>query len=451
VPELVFRLPDVGEGLTEADIVSWKVRPGQSVAVNDIIVEIETAKSVVELPSPHSGIVAALHHAEGDTVPVGEPIITLVPADQAVVPVTSTPPAPAVPPEPALEDKVEVLVGYGPSASVGSRRRRAAAAPQAVQDAASPALSAGEPRTAPVPLRYPAQLLASPPVRLFARERGVELAQVSPSGGRGQITRNDVLKHASVFEPPPVVAPPVPEPIAVMQDERVTRIPIRGVRKATAAAMVASKFTAPHVTEFLTVDVTDTLELVAQLRSRPAFAGLSVTPLLVVAKALLVAVAENPQINASWSEATGEILQFRDINLGVAAATERGLIVPNIKAAQELSLVELSRALTDLIATARAGRTSPADMGSGTITITNIGSFGVDAGTPILNPGEAAILCMGAVRPVPWVVDGQIVARSVMTLSLAFDHRLVDGDLGSRVLARTGAVLRDPLWELALS
>lgn len=446
--ELVFRLPDVGEGLTEAEIVSWKVQPGQPVSVNDIVVEIETAKSVVELPSPHTGTVHRLHHHEGATVPVGDPIITFL-AEGAPGPAEEAGSQPA--------EKVEVLVGYGPAAEGSGRRRRrpagtvadgaaanGAAATGAVPDRAgenraaaavvAPAAAAG-----PVPDRG-GRVLASPPVRLLAREAGVDLTTVPPTGSRGQITRQDVLDSAAAPTSAPVSDP----------GDGITRLPIRGVRKATAAAMVASKFTAPHVTEFLTVDVTQTLDLVQRLRSRPEFAGLSVTPLLVVAKALLTAIADNPEINASWDEPAGEIVQFRDVNLGIAAATPRGLMVPNIKAAQQLSFVELSRALTELIGTARDGRTSPAGMSGGTITITNIGSFGVDAGTPILNPGEAAILCMGAVRKVPWVVDDAVVVRPVMTLSLAFDHRLVDGDLGSKVLARVGAVLRDPLWELVL-
>lgn len=438
--ELVFRLPDVGEGLTEAEIVSWKVQPGHQVSVNDIVVEIETAKSVVELPSPHSGTVHLLHHPEGTTVPVGDPIITFLAEGAA---------APAADPEPA--EKVEVLVGYGPAAEGSGRRRRRAAAPPIENGVTGKAVASSVvvPAPTPAPIATPSgglRVLASPPVRLLARESGVDLASVAPTGSRGQVTRQDVLGSAAVAASAQESAP-----TGILDlGDGVTRIPIRGVRKATAAAMVASKFTAPHVTEFLTVDVTQTLELVQRLRSRPEFAGLSVTPLLVVAKALMAAIAENPEINATWDQAAGEIVQFRDINLGIAAATPRGLMVPNIEAAQQLSFVELSRALTDLVLTARDGKTSPAQMSGGTITITNIGSFGVDAGTPILNPGEAAILCMGAVRKVPWVVDDAVVVRSVMTLSLAFDHRLVDGDLGSKVLARVGAVLRDPLWELVL-
>ena len=452
--EQVFRLPDVGEGLEEADIVSWKVEPGSQVQVNEIIVEIETAKSVVELPSPFAGVVTALHHPVGATVKVGEPIISI--GDAAGAAPTATPAPAAASTEP--EEKVEVLVGYGPSAEGSGRRRRRAAAPAAsAGTAAVPAAPAATPvapvaasaapvTAAPVAGAVTGPVLASPPVRLLARERGIDLSAVTPTGSRGQVTRQDVLDHVAA-----PVGPAAATAAPVDLGDGIIRTPIRGVRKATAAAMVASKFTAPHVTEFLTVDVTGTLDLVQRLRGRKEFAGLSVTPLLVVAKALTATVAAHPEINASWDEQAQEIVQYRDVNLGIAAATPRGLLVPNIKGAQAMSFLELSRALTDLIATAREGKTSPAQMAGGTITITNIGSFGVDAGTPILNPGEAAILCMGAVRKVPWVVDDEVVVRSVMTLSLSFDHRLVDGELGSKVLAHVGAVLRDPLWELTLA
>jgi pyruvate dehydrogenase E2 component (dihydrolipoamide acetyltransferase) len=210
------------------------------------------------------------------------------------------------------------------------------------------------------------------------------------------------------------------------------------VRKLTAAAMVESAFTAPHVTEFLTLDMTPTMELRQRVTAMPEFDGVKVTPLLFVAKAVLLAVARNPEINASWDEAAQEIVVKDYVHLGIAAATPRGLMVPNVKDADQLSLVELARALQDLTETAKAGKTPPADLTGGTITITNVGSFGVDNGTPILNPGESAILCFGAVRPTPWVVDGQVVPRQVTQLSMSFDHRNVDGALGSQFLSDVG-------------
>jgi 2-oxoisovalerate dehydrogenase E2 component (dihydrolipoyl transacylase) len=208
--------------------------------------------------------------------------------------------------------------------------------------------------------------------------------------------------------------------------------------------MVGSAFTAPHVTEFLTVDATRTVEFVERLRGHRAMAGLKVSPLLVVAKAVCLAVRRTPEVNATWDDATNEIVLKRYVNLGIAAATPRGLVVPNVKDADSLSLPQLAEALMHLTATARDGRTAPADMSGGTITITNVGVFGVDAGTPILNPGEAAILAFGQIRPQPWVVDGAVVPRQVTTLSLSFDHRMVDGEQGSRFLADIGAILTDP-------
>jgi pyruvate dehydrogenase E2 component (dihydrolipoamide acetyltransferase) len=214
--------------------------------------------------------------------------------------------------------------------------------------------------------------------------------------------------------------------------------------------MTRSAFSAPHVTEFVTVDVTAMTETVAALKAHPAFAEVRVTPLLLVARALLSAVRHFPDVNARWDEENQEIVHPRGVNLGIAAATPRGLIVPNVKDAQSLTLVDLARALAELTTTARAGKTTPEQMSGGTITITNVGVFGVDAATPILNPGEAAILCFGAVRRRPWEHRGEVALRDVTELSLSFDHRLVDGELGSRVLARVAAVLADPAGELLL-
>jgi pyruvate dehydrogenase E2 component (dihydrolipoamide acetyltransferase) len=225
---------------------------------------------------------------------------------------------------------------------------------------------------------------------------------------------------------------------------RETRVPVKGVRKATAAAMVGSAFTAPHVTEFVTVDVTRTMRLVEELKQDKEFAGLRVNPLLLIAKALLVAVRRNPDINASWDEAAQEIVVKHYVNLGIAAATPRGLIVPNIKDAHAKTLPQLAESLGELVSTAREGKTSPAAMQGGTVTITNVGVFGVDTGTPILNPGESAILAVGAIKPQPWVHKGKVKPRQVTTLALSFDHRLVDGELGSKVLADVAAILEQP-------
>ena len=407
-----FLLPDVGEGLTEAEILQWTVRVGDTVEINQIIVEIETAKAAVELPSPYAGVVTALHAEAGETVSVGKPIITIGSAADA---------ADAVP------DREALLVGYGPqegSGSGGRRRRRVPApSPAAAQPAATP-------RTA-----------AKPPVRKLAKDLGVDIAAVTPTGPGGTVSRDDVRRAAEA--PAPASAPAPAEPASE------TRIPIRGVRKHTAAAMVASAFTAPHVTEFVTVDVTATMRLRDTVAARREFRELRVTPLLFVARALLLALRRTPEANASWDEAAQEIVLKHFVNLGIAAATERGLIVPNIKRADRMSLRELAQALADLTATARDGRTSPQSMTGGTVTITNVGVFGVDTGTPILNPGEAAILAMGAIRRTPWVVTDEsgtevIEPRWVTQLALSFDHRLVDGQQGSQLLSDLAAVLRDP-------
>jgi 2-oxoisovalerate dehydrogenase E2 component (dihydrolipoyl transacylase) len=455
-----FRLPDVGEGLTEAEIVTWKVRPGDRVKVNDIVVEIETAKSLVELPVPWAGVVAELLVPEGQTVDVGTPIIS-VETDVAVAstaaPVVDEPPgavegATAVadaPDEGAVEPgliggpapggRTSVLVGYGPRTTEAKRRPRKGSGPGVVRpdgqhDVSDPGVT----------LLQPGRPLAKPPVRALAKQLGIDLRTVQGTGPEGSVTREDLQAPA---EP----GPPSPRRSATAPGERETRVPVKGVRKMTAQAMVTSAFTAPHVTEFVTVDVSRTMRLVERLRSDREFDGVKVSPLLVVAKALLMAVRRHPEINAAWDEAAQEIVVKHYVNLGIAAATPRGLVVPNVKDADALSLRELADALAALTATARDGRTPPADMAGGTITITNVGVFGIDTGTPILNPGEAAILAFGAVRRQPWVHQGKVRPRWVTTLALSFDHRLVDGELGSRFLADLAAVLEHPARALAWS
>ncbi|MFI0357142.1 dihydrolipoamide acetyltransferase family protein [Actinomadura sp. 9N407] len=456
-----FKLPDVGEGLTEAEIVRWHVQPGDPVEVNQIIVEIETAKAIVELPCPYEGVVAELMAEEGQTVDVGVPIITVddgtgdgggtEATERAEALKENLVPAAAEPGTvgPDKPKRQPVLVGYGVKEGATKRRPRkpsngsAHAAPPR-----PPAAPAPPPRAADVPSPRPQPVdkalpLAKPPVRKLARDLGVDLGTVTGSGPRGSITRDDV--HAAQGAPPQTAAPArAPRP-----DEE--RIPVKGVRKAMAAAMVNSAFTAPHVTEFLQVDVTGTMEAVRRLRELPEFAEVKVSPLLLVAKALITAAGRNPMVNARWEEGPSgaEIVVGRRINLGVAAATERGLIVPNVKDAQEMPLPELAAALADLTATARAGKASPADLSGGTITITNVGVFGVDTGTPIITPGESAILAFGQIRDMPWVHEGELAIRKVTTLALSFDHRVIDGELGSRVLRDVGDMLADPLRILA--
>ncbi|GAB3245127.1 dihydrolipoamide acetyltransferase family protein [Arthrobacter pigmenti] len=461
-----FKLPDLGEGLTESEIVKWQIAVGDTVELNQVIAEVETAKAVVDLPSPFAGRVTALHEEEGATVLVGAPIVSIdVVAEAGDAEADGGAPAGQSGDASAQADAAEakperqsVLVGYGPAAESDRRPKRrtrsgagqAAAAPQAAPEAdAAPEPQAGrQPQAAPgaapeksAGTRSAERPRSTPPVRKLAKDIGVDLTQVTGTGQDGLITRADVQAFADAGPAPEVSGWQAPR---AGTGERETRIPIKGVRKHTAAAMVKSAFTAPHVSEFLTVDVTPTMELLAKLKASSAFSGYRLTPLTIVSKALMVALDRNPSLNSRWDEENGEIVQMNYVNLGIAAATPRGLVVPNIKDAGQLSLTGLATALTDLTETARAGKTSPENLSGGTISITNIGVFGIDAGTPILNPGEAAILAMGAVRKQPWEYQGEIALRQMMTLSLSFDHRLVDGEQGSKFLADVGAILAEP-------
>ncbi|MBE3000932.1 2-oxo acid dehydrogenase subunit E2 [Nocardiopsis sp. HNM0947] len=462
-----FKLPDVGEGLVEAELLTWYVKPGDEITVNQMICEIETAKAVVELPSPYAGTVKELRAQEGETVEVGSVIITVddgtgsgESGEEAQDGGTATP-AEAPAPADDGEEREKPLVGYGEKAASTQRRARRRPAPSAPAAAPAPA-PAQEPAQAAAPAGAAAQNgsngipaqgrpLAKPPVRKLAKDLGVDLASVTPTGNGGVVTREDVraaVEPAPAAAAPETAAPaaqaPQAAPAAGDRSARERRIPVKGVRKHTAAAMVNSAFTAPHVTEFLQIDITGTMNAVKRLRERPDFADVKVSPMLLVAKALLMAVRRHPEINSSWDEANQEIVIKDYVNLGIAAATDRGLVVPNIKEAQDQPLPELAASLKGLTETAREGKTSPADLSGGTITITNVGVFGVDAGTPIINPGEAAILAFGQIRDMPWVHEGELAVRKVTTLALSFDHRLVDGELGSKVLRDIGTALEDP-------
>ncbi|MDR7081425.1 pyruvate dehydrogenase E2 component (dihydrolipoamide acetyltransferase) [Arthrobacter ginsengisoli] len=462
-----FRLPDLGEGLTESEIVAWKVAVGDTVALNQIIAEVETAKAVVELPSPFAGVVAALHEQPGTVVEVGKPIVSFEVAGDDGGSGSGAGVDGAVPAK-----REPNLVGYGAVLEDSGRPARRArsfaapavpvagtaatepvAAPPAERSADAPVIPVpGRVTTAPVP-DSAERPRSTPPVRKLAKDLGVDLALITGTGEFGLITRDDVRSFVGGGDLPAAprdLAGVSAQASAPAPGERETRTPIKGVRKFTAAAMVASAFTAPHVTEFLTVDVTPTMELLAKLKVSRAFAGYKLTPLTLVSKAVLIALKNHPTLNTRWDEAKQEIVQYNYVNLGIAAATPRGLTVPNIKDADRMSLMQLSTALTDLTDTARAGRTSPAELSGGTISITNIGVFGIDAGTPILNRGEAAILALGAVRKMPWEYQDEVALRQVMTLSLSFDHRLVDGEQGSRFLQDLGAVLSDPGMALAM-
>ncbi|MTD58330.1 dihydrolipoamide acetyltransferase family protein [Amycolatopsis pithecellobii] len=412
-----FLLADTAEGLTEAEILGVRVKPGDEVTVNQIVVEVETAKAAVELPIPWAGRITEVLVEEGQTVEVGAPILT-VDVDPGGGSASVNGSAP--------DEEMKPLVGYG-SKTVATKRRVRRGTPVPEPEPArrpEPAQPAPAAKSGYVPL-------AKPPVRKLAKDLGVDLSTLAGSVD-GVITREDVERAAA---PAPVVRQP---------GARERRVPIKGVRKATAQAMVSSAFTAPHVTEFLTVDVTPMMELRERLKKHPSFAGVKLTPLAFAAKAVCLAAKRTPDVNASWDEAAGEIVYKDYVHLGIAAATPRGLVVPKIRDADAMSLPELAVALDGLTTTAREGRTAPEDMVNGTITITNVGVFGVDTGTPIINPGEAAILAFGAIRDTPWVVDGELAVRKVLQLALSFDHRLVDGQQGSQFLADVGALLADP-------
>ncbi|MEO8556371.1 MAG: dihydrolipoamide acetyltransferase family protein [Actinomycetota bacterium] len=484
-----FNLPDPGEGLLEAEIITWKVKVGDTVKVNDIVVEIETAKSLVELPVPYAGTVAALLVPEGETVSVGTPIIAI---DDGlggdVTPDTAAPTSASDDDDEVIEagklggaapgGRVAVLVGYGPRVTEAKRRpRKAERSPAATSaevnrafspvpqplapvseaseaegvasEAAAPEAVAAQPVSVTGSMQ--AKALAKPPVRKLAKDLGIDISQVVGSGEGGIVNRADVEAHAagiSMATPADgstaAGSPTYVAPVFSATGEREVRIPIKGVRKMTAQAMVSSAFTAPHVTEFITVDVTRMMKLVDRLRDDREFKDVKVSPLLVVAKALIIASRRHPGINATWDEAAQEVVVKNYVNLGIAAATPRGLMVPNIKDADQMSLRQLADAMANLIATAREGKTQPAEMSGGSITITNVGVFGVDTGTPILNSGEAAILVFGTIRQMPWVVKGKIKPRWVTQVGLSFDHRLVNGDLGSRFLADIAAIMHDP-------
>ncbi|WP_433372804.1 dihydrolipoamide acetyltransferase family protein [Actinoplanes sp. CA-142083] len=452
-----FTLPDLGEGLTEGEILSWLVKVGDTIELNQPIVEVETAKAAVEIPAKWAGVVTKIFHEAGTTVEVGAPIVAIdtqpgagdlpEPSAESLAAVEIAPAEGAVEPGliggPAPGGRTAVLVGYGPRNTTAKRRPRSGTAPApstTASNGSTPPAAAATLAEAPAeqPSNVPApaaRALAKPPVRKLARDLGVDLTSLAGTGPMGSVTRDDV--HQAAAPAPAATAAP-------FDASREQRIPIKGVRKLTAENMVASAFTAPHVTEFLTVDVTRTMKALEKIKASRDFRDVRISPLLLVAKAVLLAVKRHPMVNSSWAGETGEIVVKEYVNLGIAAATERGLIVPNIKDAGRLTLRELAEALNTLVQVAKSGKTPPADMAGGTLSITNVGVFGVDTGTPILPPGESAILAFGAVKPTPWVHKDKIKIRQVTTLGLSFDHRIIDGELGSKFLRDIGEFLTDP-------
>lgn len=512
-----FNLPDVGEGLTEAEIVAWKVKPGDTVAINDVLCEIETAKSLVELPSPFAGTVTELLVPEGITVEVGTAIISVsdavsgdptpadvrapavpaaAPAAGTAAPAVNVPmygklpaddgvsPAPAVgPAEDSDGPAAGPLVGSGPKADAVKRRPRKASGPAAaIATSSITAVPVAEPVETRSPVTAPVEtpagrpspdagavpdagaerptlggtisglmnrVLAKPPVRKIARDLGIDLADVIATGARGEVTREDLVSYQSQRDAEVDKADTFWGKSGRPQEQRIERIPVKGVRKATAKAMVESAFSAPHVSIFVDVDASRTMEFVKRLKVSRDFEGIKVSPLLILAKAVIWAAARNPSVNATWVDSAdgtdnAEIHVKHYMNLGIAAATPRGLMVPNIKNAQDLSLKELALALNALATTARAGKTQPAQMQGGTLTVTNVGALGIDTGTPIINPGEVAIVAFGTIKQKPWVLDGEVIPRWITTLGGSFDHRVVDGDLSARFMADVAAILEEP-------
>jgi len=414
-----YRLPDVGEGLTEATVVTWLVAVGDTVAVNTPVVEIETAKSLVELPSPYAGVVAHLLVPVGQTVEVGTSLI-------------------------AIEDGVGGEAGPQPDEPVdvsASQATLVGSGPRELKSTRLPRKTAENTLAVAPPVITDARALAKPSVRKLAKDLGVDLATVTPTGPDGTVSQEDVTAAATQKG----------GWTGFLAERGETRIDVTGIRRATARAMVQSAFTAPHVTEWTDVDVTRTMELLAKMKTMRMFRDVRITPTVLVARAVCVALRRNPELNSSWDEKNGQIVRKSYINLGFAADTPRGLVVPVVHDADAMSTYDLAVALNDLTATARAGKTAPADLSGGTFTITNIGVFGIDSGTPILSPGQAGILALGQITKRPWVVEDRVEPRWVTTLAMSFDHRMVDGAEGSAFLSDMAEILRDPGTTLILA
>jgi pyruvate dehydrogenase E2 component (dihydrolipoamide acetyltransferase) len=470
--EQVFLLPDVGEGLTEAEIVQWKVAVGDTVVLNQPLVDIETAKATVELPSPYEGTVVALHGNVGDVMEVHKPLITIevggaagAPAAAASAPAPAeAAPAPAEAPPAAApatgEGREAVLVGYGVANEDGlatRKHRRQGGRPATAPTPPTPPTPPAVP-VAPVAASTALAPRSTPPVRLYAKQQGVDLATLAGTGRDGLITRADVERALSGAPATPSVSRAAalvtgPETTSRFVGRELAswssgpaeeRIPVKGVLRTMSDAMVQSAFSAPHAAVWVRADATRTMELLASLKQRPSMRDVRLSPLVLVALALCDAARHFPGVNSSFDAAASEVVVRRYVNLGIAADTPRGLIVPNIKGADQLDVVGMANALGVLVEKARNGTTTPNEMIGTTLTITNVGPFGVDAAVPILPPGTGAILAVGQIAPAPWVVDGQVVVRQVVELAMSFDHRQVDGAMASRVLGHVARYLEDP-------
>ena len=393
-----FLLPDLGEGLTEAEIVTWHVQTGDTVTVDQPIVEVETAKAVVEVPVPFAGRVTALYGQPGDVVAVGEPLLSVDTAESG-----------------------NVLVGYG--TSTGHRRRHRATR--------SPGDSSLPPRNGRLPV-------ASPLIRQLARSAGLDLATIRGSGRGGLITRQDVDAAINARQAGPTAAPAVPEPApavpelapavpqpapAVPSADGVIRIPIRGLRKSVADKLSRSRREIPEATVWVDVDATEMLRLRAALNADESARKISLLALL--SRFTILALRRHPELNARIEG--DEIVMGPSVHLGFAAQTDRGLLVPVVRDAQAHTLEQLAVAIAERTRRARDGTLGPAELTGGTFTVNNYGVFGVDGSAAIINHPEAAILGIGRIIQRPWVVDGQVVPRQMTELTLAFDHRVCDG------------------------
>lgn len=458
-----FKVPDLGEGLTEAEIVNWLVKPGDTVELNQPLVEVETEKAIVEVPSPYAGVVKETRGAVGERVAVGSTFVVFETSDADATPESAG-------------SRKEVLVGYGPEEGGSKRRKDRKIGRRKGEDDAG--VDAGPSGTAPTPIPEPSapaasvgapvrssngsgngsgavRALATPPVRKLARELGVDIDALEGSGPGGRVTRDDVQAAASAPAPAAAASPaaaPATSAAPVVRRARTEepeRIPVRSIRRTIAERMVHAKQTIPHVTEWLQVDASELMRLRAQLKSSAEQQGIKLSPLPLVAKALIAAIRSYPNVNSHWNDDGPEIVVYPNVNLGIAADTDRGLIVPVVKDADQLNVFEIASEISRLVELSRSGKIAPADLGGSTITITNVGSFGMESGTPVINAPEAAILALGAVVKRPWVVGDQVVARDVMTIALTFDHRILDGAYAGRFLRHLGDLIETPARLLA--
>jgi 2-oxoisovalerate dehydrogenase E2 component (dihydrolipoyl transacylase) len=411
-----FLLPDLGEGLEDAEVVTWHVAPGDHVGQNQTLVEVNTAKALVEIPSPWPGVVETLHAAEGELVNVGAPLVSIRVEGAAA---ESDPKVETAASEDEAKPKRQaVLVGYGVEEEEPSVRPPAPGERRGAREGRAP-------------------VAASPPVRRLAKEMGIELGSVEATGPGGRVTREDVLRAAQTTTGPTETS----ELAESGEAAGGRRVPVRGIRRLIAEKLTRSIRDIPQVTTFLTVDATELMALREEIASE---SGERVTPLPIVVRALVEVCKAHPKLNSSFDADASEIVLHDRYRVGIATDTDKGLLVPVVHDANQYGVVELSREIARLVETARSGKASPEDMTGGTVTVTNVGTFGAEFGTPIINPPEAAILALGVIEPRALVVDGVVQARPACTLSLAFDHRVMDGAEAGRGLKELGDFLEDP-------